>query len=94
MNQQINELKQLRENVAIWEDQKYHDDNARQEAMMSGRQHNEEVTEKVIANLRKAEAALATFEMYNYEVVEELEEIEAAEAKAETEAALKSAWNN
>ena len=94
MEQQINELKALRSTVAIWEDQKYQDDQARQEAMMRGRRHNEKTTELVIAKLREAEAALATFEMYNYDVVDALEEQQAAEAKAKTDQAIKSAWNS
>jgi hypothetical protein len=94
MEQKINELKQLRSELAHWQEQKYYNDQARQEAMMDGRRHNEKVTDKIMTGLRNAEAELATFEMWNYEVVEALNEIEAAKAKAKTEAAIKSAWNN
>lgn len=94
MKEQINELKRLREEVAHWEEQKYYDDQAKQEVMMDGRQYDQSVTDRIITEMRKAQGNLSTFEMYNFEVVEALEEIEATEAKSETEAAIKSAWNN
>lgn len=94
MQDQINELKKLRANLALWKDQKYHDDQARQEAVMNGGRHNTEATEKIKAEIKKAEAALANFELWNYDAVEALDQNEAAEAKAETEQAIKSAWNN
>lgn len=95
MEQQINELKQLRAKLAHWQEQKYYDDQVRQEAMMSGRRQNEtRYTQMIDGKIKEVSAALATFELFNYDVVVALNEIEAAEEKAKTEAAIKSTWNN
>jgi hypothetical protein len=94
MEQQINELKQLRAELSHWQEQKYYDDQARHEAMMEGRRYNEKTTQMIDSKTKEASAALATFELWNYDVVIALAEMEATEAKARTEAAIKSAWNN
>lgn len=94
MKQRINELKQLKAELAHWQEQKYYNDQARQEAAMNARRHNEKTTQIIDSKIKETSAALATFELWNYDVVVALSEIEAAEAKAKIEAAIKSAWTN
>jgi len=93
MEEQIAKYDELKSNVAHWQEQKYYDDNARQEAMMNGNRPNEKCSEMILSNLRKAEGKLTTFELWNYEVVEAWEEKQAAEEKEELELARKAVWN-
>jgi len=94
MEDLIKKLKDLRFTLSLWEDQKYYDDLAQQEAMMEGRKHDTAITDKINTEINKARAALNSFELWNGDVADELDERDEREEKAKTEQAHESAWNS
>lgn len=94
MKNLISDRQQLEEKIGYWEDQKYEDRNAAQEAMMNGRRHNKEITEKTTKGLRWAKMDLSNFDYQNPEVFEAQEKVEVQEAQKKSDKAYKAVWNS
>ena len=94
MEQRIAEYKKLQREAGIWREQKYQDGVAMQNAAMSGRRHDASVTARIESKLQEAQDAIAIFEFWDWEAVEESNRRDAAAKAEKTNAALKSVLNS
>ena len=90
MTSKLNELKKLKMEVAIWKEQAAADKDARINAAMNGRRHNDEASKMIAAKLADAESELACFEFFNADAVETLNNKIEEERKTRIKSAMRS----